>query len=236
MSEKAYSDGFLSHWGVAAKIGTYGPGVDIHTSLHPQIKARVGFNYLAGTYKDELSFTADGFTIDSHGMVISAPLSGYVKDPKLRFPEANILVDFYPIKSGIFSITAGVYMGKNKVTAKGLVTEVAGMPYDGQAFEFDDVIIRPNPDGSFDVGLRMGNPVKPYLGIGLGRTIPQSRLGFRFDMGVIYQGNYVVESGNIDSGTMDQINEQAADFDLPFSKSLLKWWPMLSLSLSYRIN
>jgi len=46
-AQEAYDGGLLENFGVSAKIGTYGPGIDFHTSLLPNLKARVGFNYLS---------------------------------------------------------------------------------------------------------------------------------------------------------------------------------------------
>ncbi len=216
---KPYEDGFLKRFAISAKVGSYGPGVDLHTSLLPNLKLRAGFNYMAYTYDKAIDFTAD----NAAG---SGEVDGSINMAKLRFPNANLLFDFYPIKSGIFCFTVGAYMGNNKVTVDGMA--------DGE-FVFEDVVIKPGTDGKFNAHLKMGETFKPYFGIGLGRTIPNSRVSFRFDLGAVYQGEYKVESDYTDNSI--NINDKAsADFDLPFSKELLKLWPMFSFSISYRIK
>ncbi len=218
LSEKAYEDGFLKRFGVAAKLGTYGPGIDFHTSLTSNLKARVGFNYMVYNYNESLDFDADSPDGQSS-------IPGYINGAKLNFPNANILLDFYPVKSGIFCITAGAYIGSNNVKAKGTA--------DGP-FVWDDLIITP-VNGKFDANLKMGSTFKPYFGIGLGRTISKSRVGFRFDLGAVYQGEYKMESPQ-SSGTVSGSSFADANFDLPFSKELLNLWPILSFSISYRIK
>ncbi len=215
---KPYEDGFLKRFGVAAKLGTYGPGIDFHTSLTSNLKARIGFNYLAYSTNEIFDFTADSPDGQS-----SVP--GDITDAKLKFPNANILLDFYPVKSGIFCITAGAYIGNNNVKAKG----TAASP-----FVWDDLIITP-VNGKFDANLKMGSTFKPYLGIGLGRTIPNSRVGFRFDIGAVYQGEYTIDSPQ-SSSSVSGSSFAETEFDLPFSSELLKLWPMLSFSISYRIK
>ncbi len=219
LSGKPYEDGFLKRFGVAAKIGTYGPGVDFHTSLLPNLKARIGFNYMIYDYNDTFDFTADSPTEGQPSV------DGFINDSKLNFPNANVLVDFYPVKSGIFCITAGAYIGSNNVKSKG---------HADAPFVWDDLVINP-VNGKFDANLKMGSTVKPYFGIGLGRTISNSRVGFRFDIGAVYQGNYTIESPQ-SNGTADGASVLDAEFDLPFSTEILKLWPMMSLSISYRIK
>jgi len=120
-------------------------------------------------------------------------------------------------------------MGSNKITAEGKVDD-----YKGGQFEFEDIIISPEPDGTFGARLKLGNTVKPYLGIGIGRTIPKSRVSCRLDLGVVYQGKYKIESDNVSKEGIELANEKAADFDFP--DEILKWWPKLSFSLIYRIK
>jgi hypothetical protein len=103
-------------------------------------------------------------------------------------------------------------------------------------FDFEDATVKPNLDGSFEAKLNLGDMVKPYVGIGLGRTIANSRIGFKIDLGLVYQGDYSFdESKNVslsDTG-MSRVNKLAEDFDVP--SWVLKCWPMVNFSLSYRL-
>jgi hypothetical protein len=103
-------------------------------------------------------------------------------------------------------------------------------------FEDTDIVITPNDDGSFYGKLDMGNAIKPYFGIGLGRTIPRNRVGFKFELGMVYQGKYVLSSPNLKDGGKNFVSEMTDELDLPVSESILNWWPMMNFSLTYRIR
>jgi hypothetical protein len=217
---KPYEDGFMKRFGVAIKAGTYGPGIDLHASLLPRLKTRIGFNYMSYDYKENIDFEAnspDGeYSVDGH-----------FYDSKFKFPNANILFDFYPVKSGIFCFTVGAYIGNNKISVKGFAKD---------AFVWDDHIIVPVNE-KFDTSLKMGDTFKPYFGIGLGRTISKSRVSFRFDLGVTYHGNYTIYyDGEHGKEIIDGLKILEEEFDLPVSSDFLKLWPTLSLSISYRIK
>ncbi len=230
----------FSHWGVGVEAGLYGFGVQGVTTLSPLFQLRAGFDFLPLSYDKAIDFDAPvvlptGIPLPD-GM--QPELEGELRNSRLQFPNAKLMVDFYPVKGGIFSITGGFYVGNNKVTTEGMIPD-----YDYYVstyglrpeFEFQDVTIRPNDDGSFDARLRMGNVFKPYLGIGLGKSLAgNNRLGFRFELGVVFQGSYTVSSSNM-TGTLDA-SDLSANFDLPFSDSLLDFWPMLNFALTYRIR
>lgn len=240
-AQYAHRGSTFENWAVGVDLlSMYGFGVYGATSLLPNLKMRVGFDYLPFNYNDGIDFDAPIVNLPS-GFGSDLEMGGELSKLKLKFPNAKLLVDYYPVKDGIFCITGGFYIGNNRITADGMIDDyqsyVDMLEQYGiePEFEFEDVVIKPNDDGSFSAKLKMGNTVKPYLGFGLGRTISKSRVGFRFDMGIVYQGKYSIESENVSEG-IDRVNDLAADFDLPFSKKLLEWWPMMSFSLSYRIK
>lgn len=228
--------GMFENWAAGVNAGFYGFGIQGATSLTPNLKLRAGFDYLPLKYSKGIDFNAPV----ANAAVPSGTLpdiKGELKDLKLKFPNAKVLVDFYPMKDGIFCLTAGFYVGNNKIEANGIISNYGQIKdlLGGREplFEFEDVTIDPR-GGNFEATLKMGNVFKPYVGIGVGRTIANSRLGFKFELGMVYQGKYKVESPNIVKGA-ERFDNMAADFDWPVSKSLLNWWPMLNFALSYRI-
>lgn len=233
ISSKAQG-GLFENWAVGVNAGLYGGGVQVATSLSPNIKLRAGFDYLAFNYNKGIDFDAPIVNIPGYEQDMEGELSSL----KLKFPNSKIMIDYYPRKNGIFCLTVGLYVGNNKIDANGMINNYSDLTSSlgiEPEFEFEDVIIRPNRDGSFDATLKMGKTFKPYIGIGLGRTIPNSRIGFKFELGVVHQGKYTVNSSNVVQGA-HKLNDMAADFDLPISKGLLDWWPMLNFALSYRIK
>ena len=214
-------DKLFESWSAGINAGLYGAGVQGATSINPYLKARVGFDYLGLSYNSSVDFSADAIGT-------GANLDGEISDFSMKFPNAKVMIDFYPAPKGIFSITAGLYFGSNKITAKGMVNN-----YAGEEFGFEDIVIKPNADGSFGAKLKLGNAVKPYLGIGLGRTIPRKSIGFRFELGIVYQGEMKFESDNV-SNTALNLATNVEEIDI--SKTLLKLWPMMNFSLTYRIK
>ncbi|MDR2854385.1 MAG: hypothetical protein LBV31_03665, partial [Prevotellaceae bacterium] len=96
-------------------------------------------------------------------------------------------------------------------------------------------------EGNFSGYIRQGNIVKPYLGIGLGKTIPNSRIGFRFDLGVLYLGKIKFISDNVEGANFtissDQMKaEDVGDAALTLFKVVTApVFPNMQFTLSYRI-
>lgn len=221
-------------WGVGVNAGLYGFGVQGATTLSPNFKLRVGVDYFSYTDRESGEFDID-VIFREYEVTTQARLS----DTKITFPNFKAMVDYYPVANSIFSITGGFYFGNNRASTNGLIdgyealVETLGAK---PVLRYEDVVITPNDDGSFDGKLVMGNTVKPYLGIGIGRTIPRNRVGVKFELGMVYQGEYSLSSPNINEAGNAWFDRLTDELDLPFSESLLKWWPMLNLSLTYRIN
>jgi len=213
---EAYRGGLFENYGVALKAGTFGLfGFDFSTSLHPNIKARVGFNYLGFNKNSGIGF-------DGTGLNTGNKISVEVDRAELRFSNANLLVDYFPMQSGIFHLTTGLYFGQSKVQAYGNAPD---------KFVIGDYVITPDADGSFSVTAKLGGAVKPYFGLGLGRTIPKGHVGFKFELGIVYQGKLKIESENMDTSGLDSEIE-----GLNIPKIFTPFWPMATFSLSYRIK
>ena len=100
-----------------------------------------------------------------------------------------------------------------------------------ERIEVGDIIIEPGADGRVEAALKT-NAVKPYVGIGFGRSVAHSRVGFKFELGAMFHGNPKIEA------TTGKIVEEAIDQDLSrFNKFLknFKAYPVLNFQLSYRI-
>ena len=225
--------GFLEDWAIGVNAGLYGVGVQGATSITPNLKARLGFDYLSYSYNEAIDFDA---TAMDGGVDLGIEMPGEFSKAKLTFPNAKVMIDFYPKSTGIFCLTAGFYMGNNKVTVDGEVTDYKQyLPIKPQ-ISYDEITLQPDDNGYFDANVKLGNSIKPYFGIGLGRTIPKSRLGFKFELGIVYQGDFKVESNYTSTKTVnDAASSLIDDVDLPVSRDVLKLWPMLNFTLTYRI-
>lgn len=250
LSVEAQKKAFDS-WSFGINGGSYGAGVQGATTLSPNFKFRVGFDYFNYNINESFDininhnlddYNSEGY-YDEEGIYHEGDysVSAEMRDTKITFPNFKVLIDYYPMKNGIFSLTGGFYYGKNKLSTNGIIHEYQEMVeyYEGSPeLKYYDINITPNPDGSFDGLIEMGSTFKPYLGIGLGRTIPKNRIGFKFELGMVHQGKYSLTSSNISERREDIIKDflDYEEEELPFSRSLLDWWPMLNFSLTYRIK
>jgi hypothetical protein len=227
-STPAYAGGLFENFGVAFKVTPdYGIGFDFMTALHPNIKLRLGCSYFINFKKVPVDKDFDGTSLD--GTERDVPI--HVEDISLDILNGNLLIDFFPWRKAGFHITLGAYVGKTNIDANASAPE---------AFDVEGYVIRPNANGKFKASLQLGNIVKPYFGIGFGRTIPQKRVGFMFDLGMIYHhGPYQkILSNNMDTSDFNhELNNWVKDLDIPaYITPLVRFCPVMSFSLIYRIK
>lgn len=221
-------------WSAGINAGLYGAGIQGATSLSSHFKLRAGYDYFTYNQKDVAEFEVD---VEYSGYQGTA--TAELTDLEVTLPNFKAMIDYYPMKNGIFCLTGGFYFGNNRASTNGLIRnyqELSEQLGENPDLRYEDIVITPNDDGTFFGELGMGNGVKPYLGLGLGRTIPRHRVGFKFELGMVYQGEYTLTSPNMNESGNDWLNGLIDEADLPVSKSTLNWWPMLNLSLTYRIK
>ena len=200
--------GAFENFGASLKAGVMnGVGVDFSTSLHPNLKTRVGFNFLGYDAADVIDISGDE----------------ELEQGKLKFANANLLFDYYPMLNGVFHITAGAYIGSNK-------SVIEGNGFD--PFSLNDYVVIPDSRGYFKGTVKFGGAVKPYLGLGVGRTIPNKTVGFKFELGVVYQGKLKVDSDYLNTSmTPSDVDDVV---EIPVLES--KFWPSATLSLVFRLK
>jgi hypothetical protein len=230
----------FENWAVGIDGGTYGPGVHLATSLSSHFKLRAGVNVLPYTYNGNFDWDVTGF-LEKSPETRNIDMSVNINRPKVNFTNFKAIVDYYPMENGIFSLSLGLYAGNNTVSISSKIDKyqdlIASHGGEYPVFKLFDMAIKPKSDGSFSGKIKPKNVAKPYFGLGLGRTIANSRVGFRFELGAIYQGEYKFESNDV-SGSRQAIQ---SEFDkLLKDKGIPKWattfWPVLNFSLSYRFK
>jgi len=200
--------GAFQHFGLSLKAGAMnGVGLDLSTSLHPNLTTRIGFNYL-------------GYDV---AKIIENSTEQELDQGKLNFANANILLDYYPVQNGVFHITAGAFFGSNKVVLEG-----SGF----DPFSLNDYVIVTDANGYFKSTVKFGGVVKPYFGLGIGRTIPKKTVGVKFEMGVVYQGKLTAESDYLN--TSMKPSDMESVIEIPLLES--KFWPSATLSLVFRLK
>ena len=232
----------FNNLGVSLKLSpTLGYGVEAATGLNNMFILRLGLNMTYG-----ISFGQRNIDLEFNESYIMERF-GYEPEfrmkPLLKFTHGNLLVDFHP--AGVFHITTGVFVGGLKFGVKGDLVDAnnkKSVLLPGQSwpsYEIGDQTVAMN-GGSAQADLRIGNIIKPYFGLGVGRAVAKNkRLAFKFELGALYQGNsYIVKSNgkkldlsNSDDEDLRDIHDQITN---EYAK-YIRFWPQMNFQLSYRI-
>lgn len=234
-STSHYDGGFMSHLNVSAGVSTLGFTFEAATPITESLKLRAGFDVFNFNTK-QYDFDIDdneGSLHDAFGFTPTYEAKG-----SLNAFHGHALVDYYPFKKGILHFTAGVYLGSNKIKAKGILTDGDGNPaelrpgYEWPTIDFDGKQLNID-NGRIDAELELGQTIKPYFGIGLGRAVSKRRLGVKFELGVLYQGDYTLRQNGQKVVSTSDVEASIQDADQV--TKWLKWWPMVNLQINYRI-
>lgn len=225
----------FSNLGVAVSASTTGIGVTLATPIARHFSLRAGYTFSPYSY----DYTYDEFDpISVYGQSVPVPDLDLTAD--LNLNAGHVMVDWVPFKKGkgVFFITGGLILGDGKIIkvhgqfdmSDPNIKKIkdAGLMHELE-FEVGEDIIRVNDDGSADAALKVKG-LRPYLGLGWGRSIPKHRLGFRFELGAIFQGTPEVSSSNI---VLNTKSDELSDFNELLNN--LSIYPQLSFQLTYRL-
>ena len=124
----------------------------------------------------------------------------------------DLLFDYFPNKNGIFHITAGAYFSihPSLVHVDGELKSNNGPVFVDESDKGKTSIygITTDAEGKIhaDVAYKL-NVVKPYVGVGWGRTVKTtgSIVNFNFDMGLLFIGGMQLSSYNYQSGKPEKV-------------------------------
>jgi opacity protein-like surface antigen len=195
--------------GVAIKGSTMGVGGDLIFRFHERMTARLGFDMVGLTRS---------FTFEEQDVTYNATAN-------IKSGSITALYDFYLAKS-IF-VSAGLGLNNFKIKATGAA---------GTGLPFGDIIIPAEKVGNFEFDLKPSMRFSPYLGIGFGKTLGKDKnFGFAFELGTFYQGSpdLTITTSGLISPTSNPDQGQEALLEGQISQYYL--YPVLKLSLSYKI-
>ncbi len=228
--------GFFNHVSIGVSAGTDGIGIDLGAPLGTHFATRVGVSFFPSVkYKFDVNAGSNNAGI-------------FVKDKvdlegKLDMTNFKLLFDYYPSLNSSFRITAGAFIGADKIIS--VYNDgpfIANPAYYGTAgVKLGDYRITSDAQGNVSADLKV-NKFKPYLGIGFGRAVPRKRIGLAFDLGVQFWGSPGVYTTTKDDfgdthykklGKDDTGNDDANNvFDI---LSKVTVYPVMSLRLCGRI-
>ena len=225
--------------GISFKVSPFlGYGLEAATGLNNHFILRLGLNLTKGINAGyhNIILENDDETIDSFGY-----MPDFRAKPALEFAHGNLLLDYHPV--GIFHITVGAFMGTTKVMVKGYLADsdnnksqlLPGKTW--PTVTIGDQLIEMN-DGQASGYFQLGNTIKPYFGLGVGRAVAKNkRIAFKVELGVLYQGDFY--EANINEKTINLANSSDEILQnihrIIVEERYLKFWPQMNFQLSYRI-
>jgi hypothetical protein len=213
-SGATYAQGAATPFGISAKAGDMGAGIDLTYGINEYFKLRGGYSQMDFSR----NFTSNGSQFNG----------------KLKLGGWDLLVDAHPFANG-FRITAGGYIPTTQLGLTGATTGAGSYTINGNTYSTSQV-------NSFD-GSAKYSGVKPYLGLGYDgfNSATNGGLYFTSDVGVIFSGApKVTLSANCSAGTAAstcaQLSTDIAAQQQTINSTLSKYnvLPVLQLGVGYR--
>ena len=230
-SDNGVKMGLFNHLSVGVSASTLGYGFDIAMPVSPYLTLRGGVDIMPSiTFDTDVDVDVD---VAGYSNSYSVNIEGDTKRT-----QTYVLANIYPFKRSSFFLSAGAYFGGAKVVgAKGQTDDpqllnLINNYQDQIGVVIGDYTLPFDKDGSVTGSIEV-KKVRPYVGLGFGRSVPYRRIGFAFELGVQFHGTPQVKDkyGSIN----DLISASEADDDFSEIVDKLKAYPVLKFRLTGRI-
>ena len=232
MPGTAAAQDLFNHLAVNAHVATTGVGVELSTPITKFITMRAGVTCMPG-----FSFNAE---VDGQYYVNGESNNFTVDlDANLKRTQGSVIFNVYPLAKAkvcsSFFLAAGLYFGGDKlVKINGHSDEIAndlkqldGTPY----IELGDYKLPVDANGNVKGGLKV-QKVRPYVGLGFGRYVPNKRISVTGELGVQFHGHIKPYTSE---GEIEAFDEFTENDDWKKVMDKLTVYPMLKIVISGRI-
>ena len=233
MPGTAAAQDLFNHLAVNAHVATTGVGVELSTPITKFITMRAGVTCMPG-----FSFNAE---VDGQYYVNGESNNFTVDlDANLKRTQGSVIFNVYPLAKAkvcsSFFLAAGLYFGGDKlVQIKGhcddeTVNDLKQLDRANPYIELGDYKLPVDENGNVKGGLKV-QKVRPYVGLGFGRYVPNKRISVTGELGVQFHGHIkpYTSEGEI---AFDEFTEND-DWKKVMDK--LTVYPMLKIVISGRI-
>ena len=207
----------FSHLSVGVEAGLHGFGIEAAMPVHKSLVVKAGVNFLPSgdLFNTELSLDTEALKEAQETAEAEAGTKLFdhkfgdeaIIDAGLGIGLTNLklMVNWYPFERSSFYLAGGFYYSLNDdpfIKISGQTTEndwaalqelqaadpngghELGMEIGGEMYS----VIEKDGCGFMQADLRM-DPLKYYLGFGLGRSVPNKRVGLQFELGAMIYSN-----------------------------------------------
>ncbi|MDR2774541.1 MAG: hypothetical protein LBC19_07350, partial [Tannerella sp.] len=233
--KKIFTESLFDHTSLGMRASTVGIGLELSTTLSRNLQFRIGYDLI--DYRRNVNLKTKDVNLQTAVGISTFPILKTKADFSYR--NGHALIDIYPVRKGIFHLTTGIYYGMSKIDVDGQVVHpkmknplplATGQKWPDLNFANYAVAIN---NGKVKSEMILGNRWKPYLGIGIGRSVPHTRLGFKIELGVLYQGDFVMKQNG-----KKLIKDETRPDSFINGFNYTRWmnlYPVASLQLIYRI-
>lgn len=195
------------HYLGSLHAGSSGLGLNFKLNFKEHSSVRLGLSMIPFKYS----------TVVDLGMSLNA-------ETEANYTNFHLLYEYQPIKSvkGIRLVGGLAYFSSANVTAK-LTPE--------SAVSTSLVTLTKEEIGDLDIRID-SKGIAPYIGIGLGKTLPKNRFNVNFDL-----GSYFLSSPTVTSvGTKLLANNESIGTTLTENLKDYRWLPVLQINFNYLIK
>jgi hypothetical protein len=209
LTDVSAQSSFTPGIGLGLKASTNGLGGDLIYNFHKSMGVRLGF--------ETMGFSGS-FNFEEQSVKYAAT---------------------YKFKTGSFSLLFDYYIVNHVFLSAGAGLNLFNVAVDGEAdgsLQFGDIQIPKEKIGNFNFMVDPSLKVSPYLGIGFGRTLGlKKKVGFAFELGGFYQGspNITIATTGLLSPTSNPDQKQAEKLEGQINQYSI--YPVMRLSVSYKI-
>ena len=249
----------FKHLAVGVEAGLHGFGIELAMPVQKHLVVRAGYNWVPSGDLVNGDFSIDTKDLKKAQQQYDALMHFQHKfgdeaiinaGMQLGMQNFKLMLNWYPFQSSRFYLAGGLYCAANKnpfIRIHGTTTE-----NDWEALkELRDK----THNEDYEIAIEIGNekyavqekdgcgymqgdykfdPIKYYVGLGLGRSVPNKRVGFQFELGtMIYTGAkfYLQDKEVVMADAAEQLGDQAKTASDYLAK--LPLYPQLTFRLNF---
>lgn len=254
----------FNHLSLGLSVGTTGIGLEAGTTICPFVTLRAGVDYMPQfTVNSHFNVDRPKVLKNISGELLA---TRYINIPEygvdinvkgtLNKTQGKVFFDLYPGRSSCFHFTVGATFGSSTLaTIKATDKAIAAIELYNYDISVGNVKAETNYPHGFDIdleGYKVAHdkgrirldaqvmPFRPYIGIGVGRTVPRKRVGAKFELGAEYIGKIKIVDAYANNGKGYTITQSTPGISDDF-KNVLKYidkvpvYPTLKLTITGRI-
>ncbi len=205
---------YFNHLAIGVSTGTKGLfGADITFNFISRLNIRVGYNHLT------FQLTEFETTLGS--------ISGedFVMNADLVQSNVEVLLEWALFKGKIRLVAGPVF---------GMDNRIDGDLRFAQDLTVNDITLTPTEIGMGTVNFTNTYSVFPYIGIGIGRSVPMKRIGVNLDLGTYYKGSPDVQVNATGLLSQNVDNEAVLNKNLREAQ-IFNYWPVVAIRLAARL-